>query len=234
MAYVDPDGSTTAPGMVAAGFGVLARQWPLLVAMGLISAALQTVQKIENARQFGGAGIGVLMTFAIVIAQFVVTLVLMRMILSYEKLVEDDAPIRFFTYLGLTIVIGLAEFVGFVLFVIPGIMIQMRWFLAGNFVLARDMGVGQALEASRDATDGHRWAIFGALFLTGLIALIPLLFVVIAAGGVIAYTKLPWDSVLGFTSTVLLVLFGSLTNAMSIAIYAVLSGNSDQYDHVFA
>jgi uncharacterized membrane protein len=233
MAY-DPDGSTTAPGMVAAGFGVLARQWPVLLAMGLITAALQTVQKIEGARMFGGPLVGALMTFALLIAQFVVTLVLMRMILSYEELVDEDTPIRFVTYLGLSIVMGLGEAVGYVLFVIPGIILQMRWFLAGNFVLARNMGVVEALDASRDATAGHRWAIFGALFLTGLIALIPLLFVVIAAGGVIAYTRLPWDSVLGLTSTVLLVVFGSLTNAMSIAIYAVLSGNTDRYEQVFA
>ena len=155
------------------------------------------------------------------------------MVLSYEGLVTSDAPTRYLTFLGTGIVMGVGYVIGLVLLVVPGIMILLRWLLAPNFVLAQDMGVSDALKASRDATSGHRWAIFWAFLLAVLVVAIPVGVLVVAAGGFQAYSALPWNSVLGITSIMMGALYGMFFNAINLGIFMVLSGGADRFDEVF-
>jgi hypothetical protein len=233
MASVYANRNVSATGLVGAGFAMLARQWRVWLALGAINVVLQTLQKTESSVHFGGTAVLGLVTLSIVVLQFVIGAAILRVALQFEGLVTTDAPIRFLAFLGVSIVIGLAEGLGFALFIIPGFMIAVRWLIAPTFVLARGLGVGEALDASRDATDGHRWSIFGALVLTGLIAVIPFLAIFAAAGSTQAFVTLPWNSGLGLLSALVGLLFGVFFNAMILGIYATLSANEGKFDEVF-
>jgi hypothetical protein len=63
----------------------------------------------------------------------------------------------FWVLLGVGIVAGLAMMLGFVLLVVPGILIMLVWLVAGPVVVAEGAGVGRALQRSRDLTRNHRW-----------------------------------------------------------------------------
>ncbi len=232
MAFYNTD--TSATGLFGAGMGVLSRNLPVLVLMGAATAVTQIIHQIEKTSQFGGqAGIG-LTTFAVAVVSFVVQLTLMRAVLSREGLVAEGAPVRFFAYLGVSIVVGLAVGFGALLLLVPGILIFMRWYIASLFVLARGAGIGEALDASSRATSGHRAAMFGAVVLASAILWVPIAGLVVAAGGFWTYVALPWHTPIGLVGVALTTLVTPLINAVHIAIFGSLAAASDQFDNVFA
>lgn len=233
MAFVEANRDATATGLIGAGLGVMQRQWRVLLVMAMINILMQTGQKFVDANQIGGATGAIVANIALVVLGFVTIFALFRLILSYEGLVGSDTPIRFFTFLGTSIVVGLAEGVGLVLLLIPGIMIMLRWLLAPTFVLARGMGVGESLNASRDATAGHRWSILGALVLTGIIIGIPFMVLIPVAGGVMAFATLAWNSPIALVALAMGAVAGVFFNAVHLGIYATLSGDQDRLGDVF-
>lgn len=62
---------------------------------------------------------------------------------------------------GLAILIGLGLALGFILLVVPGIILAVVWSVAVPAKVVEKIGVTDALQRSRDLTRGHRWAIFG-------------------------------------------------------------------------
>tara|TARA_B100000678_G_C18143163_1_gene475683 strand:+ start:201 stop:863 length:663 start_codon:yes stop_codon:yes gene_type:complete len=60
-----------------------------------------------------------------------------------------------FAYLGLTLLSGLGIVIGFVLLVLPGLILLARWSAAYGYLLGDGEGVTSALEESWDATTGH-------------------------------------------------------------------------------
>lgn len=69
---------------------------------------------------------------------------------------------RFWSFLGMSILAAIGVMIGFVLLIIPGIIIMVRWSAANGFVLSGGHSVTGSLGASWEATDGHGLSIFGA------------------------------------------------------------------------
>src|SRR5262249_14507082 len=63
--------------------------------------------------------------------------------------------------IGLGILAGIAMFLGFILFIVPGLLLLVRWVAAGPAVVVEDLGPTRAMERSADLSRDHRWAIFG-------------------------------------------------------------------------
>ncbi|MCS6622577.1 hypothetical protein N0B44_06625 [Roseibacterium beibuensis] len=63
----------------------------------------------------------------------------------------------FWVLLGIGIVSGLATALGFILLIVPGILIFLIWMVAGPVAIAERTGVGKALSRSRTLTRDHRW-----------------------------------------------------------------------------
>jgi hypothetical protein len=63
--------------------------------------------------------------------------------------------------IGLMIVIGFAVFFGFLLLIVPGIMMAVAWIVAVPALVVERTGVFGALGRSADLTRGRRWPIFG-------------------------------------------------------------------------
>jgi hypothetical protein len=67
--------------------------------------------------------------------------------------------------IGLMLVAVVALMIGFVLFVVPGIMMAVAWIVAAPALVVERTGVFGAFSRSADLTRGRRWSIFGLLFL---------------------------------------------------------------------
>lgn len=90
----------------------------------------------------------------------------------------------FWRLLGLYIVTGLLIAVGFVLFIVPGVIFARRYFLASYFLVDKDLGIGEAMHQSAAATKGLTgavWGVIGVMVLLSFASIIPLIGVFIAA-----------------------------------------------------
>jgi hypothetical protein len=62
---------------------------------------------------------------------------------------------------GLAVLMGIAVGIGFVLFVVPGVMLYLMWAVASPALVAERTGVFGAFGRSRELTKGARWKVLG-------------------------------------------------------------------------
>jgi uncharacterized membrane protein len=79
---------------------------------------------------------------------------------------------RFFPIVGLAISMTVLIFLASLLFVIPGLMLYMMWFVAAPVCVVEQLGPWRSMGRSRALTKGHRWKLFGLMLLIILPALI--------------------------------------------------------------
>lgn len=142
--------------------------------------------------------------------------------------------------IGLGIIFAIAVGIGFVLLVVPGIIVMIAWSVAGPAVVVERDGVFTALVRSGDLTKGSRWKIFG-LFLV-LLVIYLLLFMVL---GVVGLGSLSATSPQGFgivnliSSAITAVVFNLLWGTIQPSLYIELreakeGGSLENLEHVFA
>jgi hypothetical protein len=64
---------------------------------------------------------------------------------------------------GLSIVMGIALGLGFILFIVPGLFLMTMWIVAAPAVVVDRKGVFESLGRSAELTRGSRWPIFGLM-----------------------------------------------------------------------
>lgn len=75
-----------------------------------------------------------------------------------------EAGVRMFLpLLGLGIIAGLGIVLGYVLLIVPGVILTVLWSVAAPAVVVEKRGVFGSLQRSRDLTRGHRWSVFGLM-----------------------------------------------------------------------
>jgi len=72
--------------------------------------------------------------------------------------------------LGIVMTIGLG--IGFVLLIIPGIILYLMWMIAVPVVMVENKGVFEALSRSRELTSGSRWKLLGMIIVFIVFAII--------------------------------------------------------------
>lgn len=78
-------------------------------------------------------------------------------------------PQPFLKYLAATILISLAVILGFILLIVPGIILALMFMFATYIVIDRGQGPIEAMKESRRITSGHKWQLLGfALALAGI------------------------------------------------------------------
>jgi hypothetical protein len=100
-----------------------------------------------------------------------------------------DEPIEFSTFFSganrllpgllLLIVVGLGVMFGMLFLIIPGIIVALGWALVFNLLADTDLGVGEMLSESWEATKGQRLRIFAFYLVCGLVVLAGLLALVV-------------------------------------------------------
>ncbi len=87
-----------------------------------------------------------------------------------------EAKQMFWQMVGLYLVIGLYVVVGLILFIIPGLIMLRRYFLAPYVMLDTKCSIKDAMERSAQITTPYSkyiWGIIGVMFLIGLFNVIP-------------------------------------------------------------
>ena len=74
--------------------------------------------------------------------------------------------------LGVTVLTTLGLMLGYLLLIVPGIMLHCAWMVAVPALVAEPAGVLAALGRSRRLTAGHRWPIFGLAVLYAIAVLL--------------------------------------------------------------
>ena len=95
---------------------------------------------------------------------------------------------------GLAIMTGLITLVGFILLIVPGVILLWRLFLAPYILIDKKTGVIEALNQSWNMTKGYAWPIYSIILFTIVLALtniIPFVGGLVAFVLATAYTAAP-------------------------------------------
>lgn len=101
-----------------------------------------------------------------------------------EEIVFDDLfslDSRWISFAFLGLIKGILITLGFVLFIIPGIYLSIRWMFAGLLVIDQNMKPLQALRASSEMTMGNKWKLLGFSIVSLILFILGLLFIGIGA-----------------------------------------------------
>lgn len=124
----------------------------------------------------------------------------------------------FLPYIGLTIVSGLVLMVGFILFIVPGIILSV-WFAFAFLVLVlENTGIIDSMKRSREYVRGRWWAVFGRLMFMTLVAILWSILV-----GIVS-TMLPGVILSGIMEIVLMVLIAPVVFAYIYLMYQDVKG----------
>ena len=98
---------------------------------------------------------------------------------------------KMFPLLGLIILTGLVVGLGFLLFIIPGLIFAAWFSLSVYAMMDENLGPIAAMKRSKSLVKGHVWEIFGSMFSTSLLGSSGLLAPAVASSGLGArYTQL--------------------------------------------
>ncbi len=133
-----------------------------------------------------------------------------------------DAGVRMFLpLLGLAIVAGVGTLLGYILLIVPGLILSVLWSVAAPAVVVEKRGVFESLQRSRDLTRGYRWSVFGLIVIYAVLSsLIGLLIggLSVATGGTLAgETPSIWVNLL--SGPVVNILSGVVASAGVAALY---------------
>ncbi|WP_425981577.1 hypothetical protein [Brevundimonas sp. TWP1-2-1b1] len=70
---------------------------------------------------------------------------------------------NFLPLLGLAIIASIGMMLGFVLLLVPGMILAVMWSVGSPAVVVEKRGVFASLQRSRELTKGYRWSVFGLL-----------------------------------------------------------------------
>ena len=71
--------------------------------------------------------------------------------------------------LAAALLVSLVETIGFFLLVVPGLIASMMFFITLPACVVERLGPVESMSRSAELTKGHRWSIFGAVFVVGLV-----------------------------------------------------------------
>jgi len=74
-----------------------------------------------------------------------------------------------FLLIGLSILVGLCTIAGYMLFIVPGIILFMGFFVATHVMVIENKGIIESMKRSWELTRGNRARIFGYFFVINLI-----------------------------------------------------------------
>ncbi len=117
---------------------------------------------------------------------------------------------RFLPLLGLMLLSTLGVGLGLALFIIPGIILMVMWYVAVPVCVVERGGPVSSLGRSQELTKGHRWKLFGLyilIFLASLIggSLLPVGAAAVAGGAGALIAQVIWQGIAQAFGSVLIV-----------------------------
>jgi len=209
-----------------------------VVVVGGLNVAGIALSLVRPQRQLVGFDIGFLIdanaglaTAGFQLLSVVVSVIASYLLLSHFLEVRGRLPdreTRILAYVGMNIVSVLCLILGFLLLIVPGLILLVRWSAASGFLIGARKGVIESLTASWEATKGHGWSIFGA----GLVLVIGLSVIGGVLGGVGAFLGSPTGIAIlsSFANEVGTAIF----LAFAIAIFLLVHSDAGEIGEVFA
>ena len=74
------------------------------------------------------------------------------------------------TLVGGSLLAGLGIFVGFILLIVPGLILLTWWCLLVPSIVLEGKGATEALGRSRELVKGHAWTVFGVVIITSILS----------------------------------------------------------------
>lgn len=157
--------------------------------------------------------------------------------LTYQSLADDDLTAagygkrRFFAVLGVQILVAIAVIVGFMLLVLPGIYLYLRFYIAVPALIAEEAGVVEAIRISWRRTARQEIALLALvvlMFLPAALLWVVFFACVAATSGGMAVVV---SALLALLATALTIVFGWF---LAAAAYAATRGEASRLEEVFA
>ena len=123
----------------------------------------------------------------------------------------------FLPLLGVSILFGLGAALGFMLLIVPGIMIVCAWAVAVPALIADRTGVTGAFGRSATLTRGNRWRIFGLALITYVVVLVMSL-VLLQLSGINAFAQPDAASIQAAALTPVALILNLVTNVLTSVI----------------
>ena len=178
---------------------IFTRSWSIYAANFLMFTLVAIVAGLPN--QLGGdfeSSVGVARSIIVFIVSMILYFVGQAVILygafqamRGRKVMIGDAIgrafSRFFSLLGISVLVGFGVAIGFMLLIVPGIILALRWAVAVPACVVENKGPLESMRRSAELTKGHRWKIFGIWVLIAIVAIVVLIIAGTLAGlGVVA------------------------------------------------
>jgi hypothetical protein len=126
---------------------------------------------------------------------------------------------RLVPIIGLTFLTVFGIAIGFMLLLVPGLMLLTRWFVAVPVCMVERVGPVDSLRRSSQLTAGHRWKVFGTILLlyigAGIVSQIITVTMAAIGGSMLALLgSLIWNTIWGaFFATFVVVTYYELRSA---------------------
>ena len=128
---------------------------------------------------------------------------------SFTAVLHRPLPV-----MGVGLCTGIAVILGYLLLIVPGVIVACMWYVSLPACIAERTGVFQSLSRSRLLTRGYRWRVLGAVV---LVVLVPM---VVAAARLNAMLRLEATDFAGMPITQLAIL--SVSSAFGAVLSAVV------------
>lgn len=209
-------------GQVVIFVGVLSVAW-LVFQFGIVDIELRfDLATWQFTSAFFGIAIG-----------YVIVMKVMQCVLVVAMLNRRSENAEFsrslLPYFGLTIVSGFGLLLGFLLLIVPGLILLTRWIAAPGYVLGRGAGVVDGMSKSWDLTSGKGWHIFaGVAVINGVsfLASAQLDAASVAASNPVAIGLSILSALITNSDTAISIAFG-------IAVFSLLDRSSNHTAEVF-
>ena len=142
---------------------------------------------------------------------------------------------KFLFLIGLAIATTVMVFLGYLLLIIPGIMLALALFVAVPALMVEDLNIGNAISRSFELTAGYRLRILGLSILAGLVVVVPFTIVSVVLGLVMDQTSMLYN----ILNTLISGIAGTVTSVAAVVTYYRLREDVDgvgleELDEVFA
>ena len=216
--------------------GALLRQtW--VVASAAPVAALGYVAAITALRAYSELALSASpgASFVIGIVDFVAGFILFVAMLRAFGLRGDGEGGGFGVYFVVSLLGGLGTLLGFLLLIVPGVILMVRWTPGFAVGLSEDVGGTDALTKAWRMTEGQFWPIFACL----LVGIVPMAVFGVALGGGTALLGLsdyetPATVVESVVVNAAISAYSAYSTALSIAAYWMLRDEQPGLSEVFA
>lgn len=118
--------------------------------------------------------------------------------------------------IGLGLVVSIGVVLGFLFFVVPGIMLYIFWVVAAPVLVEERVGVLGAIKRSRELTRGARWTVF-ALLLTAAI-----LYALLTIVGGLLVLAIGFQNLVALTGSWFVFVGGTIVGTIITALWSVI------------